>query len=82
MLVVSWRREYVDGHLEEGICWWSHGGGNMLVVPWRREYVGGPPGRGGGICWDCGRIFIVSYYAQCEKNGCKKKPPPPILFLA
>ena len=56
MLVVTFRREYVGGNLEEGvcwwslsggICWWSLGGGNMLVVPLRREYVGGPPGRGG-----------------------------------
>ena len=55
MLVVTWRREYVGGHFQEGICWWSLGGGswwslgggNMLMVTWRREYVGGPPGRGG-----------------------------------
>ena len=72
--------------MEEGVCWWSLSGGNMLVVTWRREYVGGPmeegrcwwsPWKGRGICWDCGKI-LVSYYAQCEKNFCKKKPPPPL----
>ena len=90
MLVVTWRSEYVGGHMEEGICWWSHGGENMLMVTWRREYVGGPieegicwwsPWKGREICWDCGRI-LVSYYAQCEMNFCKKNLPPPILFLA
>ena len=89
MLVVTWRREYVGGHFQEGICWWSLGGGNMLVVTWRREYVGGPmeegiywwsPWKGRGICWDCGKI-LVSYYAQCEKNFCKKNPPPPLSFF-
>ena len=69
MLVVTWRRE--------------------LVVTWRREYVDGhleegicwwSPWKGRGICWDCGRI-LVSYYAQCEKNFCKKNPPPPLSFF-
>ena len=97
MLVVRWRGEYVGGHMEEGVCWWSLSGGNMLVVTWRRElvvtwrreYVDGrleegicwwSPWKGRGICWDCGRI-LVSYYAQCEKNFCKKNPPPPLSFF-
>ena len=89
MLVATWRREYVGGHFQEGICWWSLGGGNMLVVTWRREYVGGPmeegiywwsPWKGRGICWDCGKI-LVSYYAQCEKNFFKPPPPYPVFGL-
>ena len=49
MLVVTWRREYVGGHMEKEVCWRSLSGGNMLVVTWRREYVGGHMEE--GICW-------------------------------
>ena len=62
MLVVTWRREYVGSHMEEGICWWSDGEGSMLVVTWRREYVGGHFQE--GICWwslGGGNMLVVTW---------------------
>ena len=44
--MVTWRGEYVGGHLERGICWGSLGGGNILGVPGRDEYFGVPLGKG------------------------------------